>query len=386
MFEQMRTQFCHRLVILLCPFFTGVLLAQPATTQPNSAWAFHGGGALLGRAPNLPAPPMKIRWTYHTDEEGNGGVEAAAAIANGCVYVGDGKGVLHAIDLATGQRKWVYQAPDGFATTPLINGNRILIGDLSGVFHAVSDKGEKLWTIETGATIHASANAERPDADRMIISNDAGKIFCINPTTGEQIWNAQAGDRVNGAGAIANGVAYFAGCDEKFLALNMSDGKPRFAVEMGAVSGGSPLIIDKQAVIGTDGGRVICFSSEDGSGLWAYDQIEGKAMAYASPAIADGIVVIGARDRKVHAVDLSNGKQLWTFAARLDVDSSPLISAGRVYVGSRDKSLYVLDLKTGKSLWEFKASHSITASPAISEGVLVISDTTGTVYCLEPSR
>jgi outer membrane protein assembly factor BamB len=86
----------------------------------------------------------------------------------------------------------------------------------------------------------------------------------------------------------------------------------------------------------------------------------------------------------VHAIDLNGGLPVWTFKARLDVDSSPLISGGRVYVGSKDKSLYVLDLKTGQSIWEFKASRAITASPAIAAGVLVIGDDAGNVYCLEP--
>jgi eukaryotic-like serine/threonine-protein kinase len=372
-------------VVLIALVYNSIVHARPATapTTAPSAWAFHGGGPLLGGAPELSAPPMKLRWTYHTDEEGSGGIDGAAVISNGCVYVGDGKGLLHAIDLSTGKRRWVYHAEDGFAATPLVLGDRVFIGDLSGTFHAVSEKGEKLWTVETAGTIHASANASATDADRIIVTNDAGKILCLNSASGETIWKAQAGDRVNGASAIANGVVYFAGCDAKLLALSLIDGKERFTADLGAVTGGSAAVVGERIVVGTDGGRVLCMSTDDGTPIWSYEQIENSAMAYASPAVSDGIVVIGARDRQLHAIELATGKPLWKFKTRLDVDSSPLISAGRVYVGSRDKSLYVLDLKSGQLLWEFKASHSITASPVIGEGVLVIGDSAGNVYCLE---
>lgn len=360
--------------------------ASPATAPAmTSSWAFHGGGPLLGRAADLGPPPMKLRWTYHADEDGDAGIEGAAAIANGLAYVADAKGVLHAIDLATGQRRWNYQAAvDGFATTPLIHENTILIGDLSGTFHAVGvDGGKKLWTLDTGAPIHASANAADVAANRIVVSTDAGKVYCLNPVDGTVLWTVQAEDRINSAAAIAGDTAYIAGCDAKLRALNLADGTERFAADIGAVSGGSPAVVDGRIVVGTDGGRVVCLSS-DGAPLWSYEQIEDGAMVYASPAVADGIVVVGARDRRVHALSLSDGKPLWTFKARLDVDGSPVISGGRVYVGSKDKTLYVLELKSGKLLWEFKASRGITATPAIDAGVLIVGDNSGNVYCLEP--
>src|SRR5688572_16201199 len=101
---------------------TSIASAEPATTTtaPAEAWGFHGGGPLLGQAPDLGAPPMKLRWTYRANEDGDAGIEGAAAIVGGSVYVADAKGVLHAIDLARGERRWTYQgAEDGFATTPL---------------------------------------------------------------------------------------------------------------------------------------------------------------------------------------------------------------------------------------------------------------------------
>jgi len=368
---------------------TVAVLAETPSTKPATpaAWAFHGGGSLLGRAPELPPPPMKLRWTYRCDEDGDAGIDGAPVIDGSRVYVADGKGILHAIDLKTGQRTWTYPTgSDGCTTTPLLCGDRVLIGDVVGVVHAVSiASGERLWTHDTGSPINGSINAAAPGAARAVVVNDGGKILCLDVASGDVAWTAQAGDRINGAAAIAGDTVYIAGCDAKLLALNLADGKERFAAaDIGALSGGSPAVLEDRIVVGTDEGRVVCLSRDGQRQHWTYEQIGNKAMAYSSAAVSDGgIVVIGARDRQVHAIDLASGKQLWTFKARLDVDSSPLVSGGRVYVGSKDKSLYVLDLKRGELVWEFKASRGIPGSPAIGEGVLVIGDDAGNVYCLD---
>ena len=258
---------------------------------------------------------------------------------------------------------------------------RVCIGDLSGVFHAVSAAdGKKLWTFDAENTIHSSANAVDGN---IVFGTDGADIFCLS-AAGKQLWRAKAGDRVNGAPAVAGGSVFVSGCDAQLRAIKVSDGQELFATDIGALAPGSPAVLADRIVIGTDQGRVVCMPRDGGKALWEFDGIGEHAMVYGSPAISDGLAVIGARDRNVYALDLTTGKAKWTFATRGNVDASPLISSGRVYVASRDKHLYVLDLQTGKQLWKFNAARPITASPAIGAGVVVIADTAGTVRCLEP--
>lgn len=342
--------------------------------------AFQGGGPLLGQAEGLSAPPLKVRWKYKTSEEDRASVDGSPVIDRGVVYLADSKGILHALDLATAKPLWKFDCKDSFGTTPLVLGDRIYIGDLSGKFHAISrEKGTEIWSIDTENPIHSSANAL---GDSILFGDDGADIYCVS-TAGKVNWQIKGGDRINSAPSIGHGLAFVSGCDAQLRGIDIASGKEKFSADLGALAPGSPVFVNDRLIVGTDQGRVVCFSSDGQKQLWTYEKIGDKEMVYATGAAADGIFVIGARDRAVHAIHVQDGSEAWTFKTRGDVDGPPIICDGRVYVGSKDKNLYVLDLKTGQKLWEFKASRSIEGGVAIAQGVLVLADSGGTVYCLE---
>ena len=374
----------HILSILAPALITAcVLAAQAPKPAATSAAGFQGTGPLLGQAEPIPAPPMKLRWQFKTSDVDRAAVIGSPVIVNDTVYVADAKGLLHALDLKSGKPRWQYNSNDAFETTPLVMNDRILLGDLLGVFHAVSMDGKKLWSIDTEVSIHASANGV---ADKVLFGNDGAELICLNTTDGKQLWKVTAGDRINSAPSIGNGLAFFTGCDAQLRAIDIDKGEERFAIDMGALSGGSPALVNDKLVIGTDGGRVIRVDLKTQKIDWTYEQVESGAMVFASPAVADNVVVVGARDRYVHGIDFATGKRLWAFKTRGEVDAAATLSAGRAYVGSKDRRMYVLDLKTGKPLWDFQAERSIEAAPAIASGVLVLADSAGNVFCLEPVK
>src|SRR6186997_3180763 len=104
-------------LMLLASAFAG---SVSAAAEKSSDWpAFHGGGALTGESRSDPgAPPMKTRWTYVTSEDEPAAILGSAAIVGDAVYVADEAGVLHAVDLKTGVKRWTYKSEDGFETTP----------------------------------------------------------------------------------------------------------------------------------------------------------------------------------------------------------------------------------------------------------------------------
>jgi outer membrane protein assembly factor BamB len=357
---------------------------SPVPTIP----AFQGGGQLRGVAAPIAPPPYAVRWqiTAGTDDD-RAAIENSPTIAGDTAYVADNKGVLHALDLATGKARWIYKSESGFETTPLVLNGRVYLGDSGGLLHCISaDKGEKIWAFDSEGGIHSSPNIT-PDGKTILFGNDTAQVFAVDAQTGKKLWEGKSGDRVNACPAIGHGAAFFTGCDARLLALDLKDGSEKFAVDLGGLAPGSPTIFDNGIVAATGEGTVMAFSPDGKQQLWKYEQVDEQgAMFYSSPAAADGLIVLGCRDRQVHAIDALTGKRAWAFKTKGEVDATAVISDGRVYIPSADKMLYVLDLNTGAKLWQFKAGRGVTAGAAIGSGVIVFGDSAGNIYCLEPKK
>ncbi|MDP6524889.1 MAG: PQQ-binding-like beta-propeller repeat protein [Kiritimatiellia bacterium] len=86
-------------------------------------------------------------------------------------------------------------------------------------------------------------------------------------------------------------------------------------------------------------------------------KIGGAGSKLTQPVIADGRVYVASVDtHTVHALDATNGKELWSYTAGCRVDSSPSIYKGMVFFGCTDGWVYSLDAATGKLAWRFLAA------------------------------
>ncbi len=78
----------------------------------------------------LPAAP-KVLWTYDAGDA----IDSSAAIANGIVYVGLGKGDLIAVDFAAGQKRFEFDAGGPITASPAVAAGRLVIGTTEGVLY-----------------------------------------------------------------------------------------------------------------------------------------------------------------------------------------------------------------------------------------------------------
>jgi len=65
----------------------------------------------------------------------------------------------------------------------------------------------------------------------------------------------------------------------------------------------------------------------------------------------------------VHAVNVADGKPLWTFKTQSEIKSSPVVVADILLMGSYDGKLYGLDAASGKQLWAYGTENYETLSP-----------------------
>jgi outer membrane protein assembly factor BamB len=138
-----------------------------------------------------------------------------------------------------------------------------------------------------------------------------GKLFCVNLTTGKQIWNFSTGADTFGYGiptspAVAYNRIFFGACNGKFYALNLN-----------------------------------------GSLLWEYQTNDTVDGIYSSPAVVDEKVYFGSSDSILYCLNIYNGSLIWHYNTEDDgyggnygVASSPAVAYNRVFVGSCNSYLY----------------------------------------------
>lgn len=424
----------------------GGIGATAQTTRPNEPspaaadWPiFRGDAQLRGVARSPLADELRPVWQTQLGD----GALTSAVIAGGRVYVGSSDGTLYAVALRDGSIAWKFSAgePAGFLAAPTVaravpvpstrsangdgraaveeqqtgrrpvpqgeqtgrrpvpqeqqtgrgavrdadsSGVLVLAGNEDGTLFALdAADGALRWKYETMGEIASAANVSGGD---IVFGSYDGHVYCLG-FDGRLKWKHETPDKVHGTPGISEGHVIFAGCDGMLHVVRLEDGGGVRKVELGSVSGACAAIAGARVYVGTHGGRLLGIDWRAGRVEWSF-QDEREMPLIASAAVSDDLVVIGGRSKRIWAFSPSDGKQMWSFAARGRVESSAAIvsSAGapasrRVFVGAEDGNLYALSAADGKVVWRFEAGSAITASPAVGERCLVIGTQDGLLYC-----
>jgi outer membrane protein assembly factor BamB len=342
-----------------------ILLLLPALA-PIGALAedwplFRGNPLQTGVAASSLPENLEIRWKFKAKD----GIEGAAAIVNGIVYIGSLDEHLYALDLATGQVKWTYQTDPANGTkvgpiraSPSVRDGLVYVGDADGMFHCV----------EAGDTVLFGSSDEN--------------LYCLSKDGKEQWKFKVPGGPVMGTPAIVGDRTFAAGCDSTLHVLDTTKGtEVAGTVDLGGQVGATVAVIGDQVYLGTMSGEVLAINWKKGEILWRFEAPRAKQPFYASAAATENLILIGSRDKRVYALERKSGKEVWSFATKKKVDSSPVIAGQRVFVGSSDGNLYMLELASGNERKHFTLGREITASPAVGDNSLVIGTMDGSIYC-----
>jgi outer membrane protein assembly factor BamB len=192
-------------------------LQEPARILAASAPAISGDVLIApfgsGEVVALRAPNGTLLWndTLSFTNRNNAlseirDVTGRPVIYRGDVFAGSHSGLVAAISLRDGQRRW--ELPITTITTPLPAGDVVYVTDQSGrVFCLSRENGLVYWSVNLNADIEKAKNraiwsGPLLASDRLILVSDRGEAVALNPKTGARIKSIRLG-----SGAFINPIA-----------------------------------------------------------------------------------------------------------------------------------------------------------------------------------
>lgn len=256
--------------------------------------------AMRGLVYALDAETGETRWMYDI----GGAVLGTANYHPGTDAVGDERlflieqsdGVLHAIDLASGENLWVTEGVERCDGSPSVKGDAIIYGSCASALH--------VFNANDGALVKEIAFDEESQVaggasivgDSAYVGTHSGRLFRAGLNAGEVLWyNEDSYDEIFETPAVTEDYVVFSSYDGSIYALEPDSGELIWKHETDGIPT-SPVIAADRIVITTDG-VLLLLDLATGDELWSYE-ISDEA---SSPAMVGEIVVVGSDDGTVTA-------------------------------------------------------------------------------------
>lgn len=304
----------------------------------------------------------------------------------GRVFVGSSDAGIYAVDARSGSPLWRFQTAAMVQSEVLYDAPHelVLAGANDGALYAVSAAtGALRWRFQTSGPI-----VRRPlvSGDRVLFTNEADQIFCVELATGKPVWQKArppaAGTEIAGhAGALLVGDrVYTSSSDGLALAYDAYTG--REAWESIDLNADADLASARDATKYLDadatpvsmrlpsGGTAVYFAGY-GGGVQAVDAIDGRRLWSFSAAKAVSDLVLWREP--AHA------------PREVDGTSGPGIPERSLLLAvSTISGIWALDPKTGEPRWHLKAPNGGVTAPADVAGALVIGTGRNGLFVVSP--
>nr|WP_303646739.1 PQQ-binding-like beta-propeller repeat protein [Haloarchaeobius salinus] len=223
--------------------------------------------------------------------------------------------------------------------------------------------------------------------------HDGGKLYALDPETGEEHWNATPG---GGSGstwttpAYANGVLYLGSNDYKLHAIDADTGDELWNYSTQTNVRSAPAVVDGVVYFGSNDGNVTAVNATTGEELWYYTMYQ-PVLVESNPAVVDGVVYVGAYDANVTALDAETGQVRWRYTLRDESQSDPTVAQDTVYIGSDSTmgetsgvgAVHALNATDGTERWHYNVSGDVDAGQVYADGVVYAGSRGGDLVALD---
>lgn len=273
----------------------------------------------------------------------------------------------------------VLPAADGW---PMFRGNAAQTGVIAGT---LAEKYDLAWTYAAGGMCTSAVIAD----GLAVVGSGNNHVHAVDLTSGKARWTVDLGAPIDAAPLILDGHVIVGTTEGRVVSLALADGKLRWEGKAGdKITGAATWFVQdgvKRLLVGSYDNNIYCLAAADGAEVWTY---ETGSYVNGTPAITavgtTQVAVAGGCDAKLHVVDLATGKALRTIETSAYVAASVAADAGHAYVGHYGNEVIAADLASGAVTWTYKdRNFPFFSSPAVTKDVVLLGGRDRRIHCLD---
>jgi outer membrane protein assembly factor BamB len=286
--------------------------------------------------------------------------------SDGAAHLGLGSGVLavvwetgkvQAYNAATGQPLWrePFRRSHELSGEPAVGPDCVVFGSTDcNVWCLDLKTGVDRWHYTTRAIVRSTPLIV---GDRVLVGADDGRLYALALKDGRYLWAfpffEQADRRpIIGGPALSGQAAVCGSCDRTALGLDLATGRFLWRRRIG-----SPIIArttaDRDKVyVAAESGTAACLRAATGQIVWVF---RAPSLIRSPILVSDGRAYVVGSDRVLSCLNAETGVVLWQRTIR----ARPTTPAGaqdrRIYLGMSDGTVEALSPETGRTLWHWRA-------------------------------
>src|SRR3954447_19501794 len=332
-------------------------LSTPTPKPPPPVgvqWPMYGFDETRDRSVTLDLrPPFRRVWWYGAGSL----VEFPPAIGYGRLYFSTNSGKFVAVNMKTGKRAWKYLSNRCVAASPALGTYKH--GTVYAVFlnkppcNTKKVRDGKVVAFSAGVgkirwqkTIGPSETSPLIDGDRLYVGDWRGWVYALDARNGKTIWKFRTRGAVKGSAAVSGRRLYVGSYDGHVYCFAAKNGrliwKNRGQKRLFGSSRfySTPTLAYGRVYIGSTDGKVYSFGASTGKLRWSHAT---GGYVYASPALWRRLVLVGAYNGDFVALDAATGDARWRFHANGRISGSATVLGDVVWFSTLERRTYALD-------------------------------------------
>jgi outer membrane protein assembly factor BamB len=359
---------------------------EPVVGTTN--WPMYGLNQQRTRDLDAPAvkPPFAIRWKF----KGGHLLEYSPIVVGGQLFGINNSGLAFSIKTRTGKARWKQQVAHLNASAPTYSDNTIYFSNLEPgqVVALAAFDGHQIWKHPLPGRTESSPLVV---GNKVIVGCECNTVFALNKKTGKTIWERHVAGAVKASPAYSNGTVYVGDYGGELSALHVNDGSVKWQTGSQGTSFGrtgqfyaTAAVAFGRVYVGNTDGRMYSFDQQTGKLLWSHstgNYVYAGAVA-AQTADTPPTIYFGSYDGTFYALDARTGEERWTQPDLGSISGAASLIGDTVYVADlKTTSTYGFNAVNGNKVFQYSDG---AYNPVISDGAQLYLTGYKTIYGFKP--